>query len=205
MELTRPTTLKLHDFSNESFIQGCYIPYKICDDVIKYFDEHPDRQVSGTILDANDKIADDDSKKKSTDIGFDIVRDKEDTRLLSEYLLYLNLCIREYEHKYARAGLVAEYNIIEGMNLQKYEPGEGFKIWHCERNGLKDQTRCLVFMTYLNDVEDGGTEFMYQKITSPAKKGLTMIWPSDWTHTHRGQISQTHKKYILTGWLNYTK
>ena len=45
---------------------------------------------------------------------------------------------------------------------------------------------------------------MYQKITSPAKKGLTMIWPSDWTHTHRGQISQNHKKYIITGWLNYT-
>ena len=58
---------------------------------------------------------------------------------------------------------------------------------------------------YLNDVEDGGTEFEYQKITSPAKKGLTIIWPSDWTHTHRGQISQTHKKKVITGWLNYRK
>jgi hypothetical protein len=29
-------------------------------------------------------------------------------------------------------------------------------------------------MTYLNDVPDGGTEFKYQKIISPAKKGLTL-------------------------------
>ena len=202
--MVRPTTLKLHDFSNESFIQGCYIPYKICDDVIKYFDEHPDRQVSGTILDANDKIADDDSKKKSTDIGFDIIRDKEDTRLLSEYLLYLNLCIREYEHKYDRAGLVAEYNIIEGMNLQKYEPGEGFKIWHCERNGLKDQTRCLVFMTYLNDVEDGGeTEFLYLKKRIQPKRDRLLIFPAGFTHTHRGNQPISGDKYIITGWLEY--
>ena len=203
--MTRPTTLKLHDFSDESFIHGCYIPDHICDNAIKYFDENPDRQVSGKILDANDNLAVNDSRKKSTDIGFDVLQSKEDSRLLSEYLMYLNLCIKEYEYKYNRAGLIAEYNITEGINLQKYEPGEGYKNWHCERNGLKDQTRCLAFMTYLNDVEDGGTEFMYQKITSPAKKGLTMVWPSDWTHTHRGQVSQTHKKYILTGWLNYTK
>ena len=203
--MTRPTTLKLHDFVDESFIHGCYIPDHICDDLIKYFDEHPDRQLRGTILNEIDVQIEDDSRKKSMDIGFNILQDEEDSRVMSEYLMYLNLFIREYEHKYNRAGLIAEYNITEGINLQKYEPGEGYKNWHCERNGLKDQTRCLVFMTYLNDVEDGGTEFMYQKITSPAKKGLTMIWPSDWTHTHRGQISQTHKKYILTGWLNYTK
>ena len=203
--MIRPSTLTLHDFPEESFIHGCYIPDHICDDLIKYFDEHLDRQLRGTILNEIDVLVEDDSRKKSMDIGFNILQDEEDSRLLSEYLMYLDLFIREYEHKYNRAGLIAEYNITEGINLQKYEPGEGYKNWHCERNGLKDQTRCLVFMTYLNDVEDGGTEFMYQKITSPAKKGLTMIWPSDWTHTHRGQISQTHKKYILTGWLNYTK
>ncbi len=201
--MTRPTTLKLYEFDDSSFVHGCYIPDHICDDAIKYFDEHPDRQIRGTIFNAKDDIVVNDSRKKSMDIGFDILQDEEDSRLLSEYLMYLNLCIKEYEYKYNRAGLIAEYNITEGINLQKYEPGEGYKNWHCERNGLKDQTRCLVFMTYLNDVEDGGTEFMYQKITSPAKKGLTLIWPSDWTHTHRGQISQTHKKYIVTGWLNY--
>ena len=55
-------------------------------------------------------------------------------------------------------------------------------------------------MTYLNDVEDGGTEFKHQDITTPAEKGLTLIWPSGWTHVHRGQISNRKEKYIITGW-----
>ena len=58
-------------------------------------------------------------------------------------------------------------------------------------------------MTYLNDVDDGGTEFLYQKITIPAKKGLTIVWPTQWTHTHRGQISHTKEKRIITGWYNF--
>ena len=62
----------------------------------------------------------------------------------------------------------------------------------------------LVWMVYLNDVEDGGTEFMYQKLKIPARKGLFLMWPSDFTHTHRGIISQTKEKYILTGWLGWT-
>ena len=204
--MTKPTELDLHDFdkyTNCTFIHGCYIPDRICNDLVDYFEKSPHRHVSGKILNDVDNLTVDDSKKKSTDIGFDVLQDEEDNRLLSEYLAYLNLCIKEYEYKYDRAGLMASYGITEGLNLQKYEPNEGYKNWHCERNGIKDQTRCLVFMTYLNDVPDGGTEFMYQKHLSPAKKGLTLIWPSDWTHTHRGQISETTKKYILTGWLNY--
>jgi hypothetical protein len=59
-------------------------------------------------------------------------------------------------------------------------------------------------MTYLNDVEDGGgTEFLNQKLVVHAKKGKTLIWPADWTHTHRGVVSPTQEKYIITGWLNY--
>ena len=58
-------------------------------------------------------------------------------------------------------------------------------------------------MTYLNDVDDGGTEFKYQNITTPAKKGLTLIWPTHWTHTHRGQVSNTKIKYITTGWFDF--
>ena len=40
-------------------------------------------------------------------------------------------------------------------------------------------------------------------ITTPAEKGLTLIWPTDFSHTHKGQITKQHEKYILTGWLGY--
>ena len=64
MELTRPTTLKLHDFSDESFIHGCYIPDHICDNLIKYFDKHPDRQAIGKIYDVDRKESIEDVSKK---------------------------------------------------------------------------------------------------------------------------------------------
>jgi hypothetical protein len=82
-------------------------------------------------------------------------------------------------------------------------PGEGFYEWHCERGGYPASHRVLVYMTYLNDVENGGTEFKFQKIKIDAKKGLTLIWPSDFTHTHRGIISNEEEKYIITGWFSF--
>ena len=206
MELTRPTTLKLHEFADQSFVHGCYISYNICDDLINYFEDNPDKQASGKVYGLGDKLhelIEDDNVKKSMDITF-YASDCEDQAILKDYIYNLDLCIREYEYKYIKAKEMASYSIQESIQLQKYEPGEGFKTWHCERTGISQMTRCLAFMTYLNDVPTGGTDFMYQKITTPAKKGLTLIWPTDWTHTHKGQISQTHKKYIITGWLNYT-
>ena len=59
-------------------------------------------------------------------------------------------------------------------------------------------------MTYLNDVTDeGGTEWMYQDVKLDARKGLSVIWPSDFTHTHRGIVSPTQEKWIATGWFSY--
>ena len=64
-----------------------------------------------------------------------------------------------------------------------------------------DISRHLVFMTYLNDVTDcGETEWFHQKVKIQPRKGLTVIWPPDWTHTHRGIPSPTQTKYIVTGW-----
>ena len=93
-------------------------------------------------------------------------------------------------------------NINEGFNIQHYEPGEGYHGWHTERSAGR-QNREYVFMTYLNDVPDGGTEFYYQELITEAKKGKTLIWPAHYTHIHRGQISKTAEKYIATGWLSY--
>jgi hypothetical protein len=102
--------------------------------------------------------------------------------------------------------------IIKKMNNSNLKPGimyrqgqEKVKVWHCENDfkSMLNYDRCLVFMTYLNDVEDGGTSFKYQNIDMPAQKGLTVMWPAYWTHMHKGIVSDTKEKYIATGWLNY--
>ena len=59
-------------------------------------------------------------------------------------------------------------------------------------------------MIYLNDVHDGGgTHFPQYDYTPKARTGSIALWPAGWTHMHRGQVSNTEKKYILTGWYHY--
>lgn len=127
-----------------------------------------------------------------------------------EWLKYgkiLDNCISLYTEKYPNS-LCCGHSVQEGFAIQYYPPGGGFKIWHCEREtaDLMNVTRHLVFMTYLNDVRDeGGTEFLYQGVKIRADKGLTLIWPADWTFTHRGVVSPTEEKYVVTGWINLMK
>jgi hypothetical protein len=59
-------------------------------------------------------------------------------------------------------------------------------------------------MVYLNTVDDqGGTQFYYQNHIEKPEQGKLLIWPSDWTHLHRGVASPTEKKYIFTGWYTH--
>jgi hypothetical protein len=97
------------------------------------------------------------------------------------------------------------FHIGETPIIQHYKPGGGFKVSHFERSGLSTTTRWLTFMTYLNDIKlKGGTHFDYQDFTAKPEKGKLLLWPSDFTHTHRGIVAPAEDKYIITGWLNFS-
>lgn len=124
-----------------------------------------------------------------------------------KYGSVLQKCLDLYNEKYPKSAC-AGYSTQEGFAVQYYPPGGGFKTWHCERESadLMNVARHLTFMTYLNDVRDeGGTEFYHQTVKIRADKGLTLIWPTDWTFTHRGVVSPTEEKYVVTGWLHLLK
>ena len=58
-------------------------------------------------------------------------------------------------------------------------------------------------MTYLNDVEKGGsTFFKHYDLEIYPQKGVTLIWPAEWTHAHKGNKIISGSKYIITGWMN---
>ncbi len=126
----------------------------------------------------------------------------------------LKVCIEKYKETYIWSDKDQYYyDVLECPNIQYYPPGGGFKIWHYENTWQRDDKqphdttmarRHLVFMTYLNDVTDEGqTEFFYQRRLVAPRKGLTLIWPAGWTHTHRGIPSETQEKYIITGWISF--
>jgi hypothetical protein len=83
--------------------------------------------------------------------------------------------------------------------IQYYPPNGGFKVWHFENQHPSVITRTLVYMLYLNDIENGGTEWLYQNIKLNAVKGDLVIWPAGFTHKHRGVVTNK-EKYIATGW-----
>ena len=114
-------------------------------------------------------------------------------------------CLDAYIDKFKFAGMVARFDdSVDRPLVQKYPKGGAYHAWHTERVDKRTSHRHLVFMTYLNDITDGGeTEFLYQKLKVKPRKGLTLIWPTDWTHTHRGVPSPTQEKYIATGWYSF--
>jgi prolyl 4-hydroxylase len=179
---------------HESFIGQGWISPKLCDELIYNFENKYYKQ-PGAI---GDGVKED--FKKSTDAHLDNM-DNE----IPEYTGELSNIINTYISKYSPYMTdISPYGFIEGCNIQRYSPGEGFYEYHHERGGPGILTnRVLVWMTYLNNVEDGGTEFLYQGIKTEAKKGLTLIWPTDFTHVHRGIISNSRTKYIITGWLSW--
>ena len=117
--------------------------------------------------------------------------------ILGPYRLHLQNCLESYIEKYSHIHKHPHFNVYENVNYQIYEPSEGYYSWHFENFNCG---RVLVFMTYLTNTPNAGTEFVYQNYKSECVKGTTLIWPAYWTHTHRGIISKKHRKEILTGW-----
>lgn len=196
--------IKHHKINNKDFfIKGFFIDKKICQSLINYFEKNKNLHRKGKVEGNSPeyKISD---IKKSTDLS--IPPEHINKLFIKKYFINLNYCLEEYKKIFQFCSLNQyKWKIIELVNIQKYEPKEGFFKWHNERIGMSDlnNKRHLVFMTYLNSLKNGGTEFFHQNLKLEAQQGLTVIWPADWTYTHRGIISTTDTKYIITGWYSF--
>ena len=195
-----------YKLNNNTFMGGWFINNNICDDVIKYFKERKEFGFTkpGQITKKDGNTYVNKKSKISEDFNCNFYKDYTVAERLGGYQKELDKCMQLYRKKYPSTKNISEYGIREPFNIQYYPPGGGFFNYHFERNAeVPTNKRVLVFMTYLNDLKNGGTEFKHQKLKLPAKKGLTVIWPSDWTHTHRGVVSKDEEKYIITGWYSY--
>jgi len=184
-----------------SFINTYKMPLDICDKVIDYYEKNNQKVEAGKLGAKEESRVDKDLKD-----SFDLSITKEQTYELSDYFLRLKKMISEYiEDIKSQHNLDADfgpYTLSNAVNIQKYPKGGGFKFLHFERgHGFKD--REFVFMTYLTDTPNAGTNFPYQNITTECVKGDTIIWPAGFTHPHVGIISNEHEKMIITGWINY--
>lgn len=180
-----------------NFIYTSYIDLNLCDELVAFHNKS-NNKVKGLANKNNDGVVDELIKKS---IDTNLTGD-----LHGKYCEALQKVAMEYIEKYPWCNQYSAWGIFENINIQQYEPNGGYYAWHTERCNANYpfNTRHLVFITYLNDVDDAGeTEFYHQQIKIKPRKGLTVIFPADWTFTHRGIPSPTQEKYIVTGWYGF--
>lgn len=118
----------------------------------------------------------------------------------------LQFCYNDYTDKYS---VLRQDGHIRSntMKMQRTSPGGGYHVWHCEHGPGVFSPRVLVYMVYLNSLDegDGGeTEFLYQRTRIKPEENLMLLWPAGYTHTHRGNPVLADKyKYVVTGWFYY--
>lgn len=187
--------------SLNNFIMGWYVDdTTFCDELINYHNHSDTIKEVGKVglYSTEDK-----EQKESIDSSY-----RPDMLGYFKFGNHLQKAFNLYNEKYPESACVHGYLHLQAFNVQHYPKSGGFKTFHCERfqGDYPNVNRHLAWMGYLNTVTDnGGTEFKYQNLTIKAEKGLILIWPADWTYTHRGVVSMTEEKWIVTGWVHLNK
>ena len=188
--------------SQQTHFIGCWNleNKKLCNEIINLFENNKNLQIQGI----TDKGIDP-KTKKTTDIPVspnDLKKPK--LEILKKYIGELHKCFLDYQNQWPFLKSMLKTVYVPSFNIQKYSRGDHFASLHSERTSLDTLHRLFAWMTYLNDVDDGGqTNFGHYGIKIKPETGKTIIWPAEWTHAHTGEILKSGKKYIVTGWMHF--
>lgn len=215
-------------------IQDNALPDALCDELVRRFEDTPDKRAGGT------GSGIDPAKKLSLDVTIDNLGAFRDVgqavvnHTLGHFADYfvkypffgsvnpvlknnatgeettLTLENRELVDASLMKMIVPNYFRLAGLNILKYKAREGYyRHWHAEvfpDAECEALHRVLFFIYYLNDVAVGGeTEFYFYDLKVAPKKGRLVISPTSFTHTHRGNLPESGDKYILTSWLLFKR
>ena len=90
--------------------------------------------------------------------------------------------------------------------LKRYAPGgnDRFQVHFDSVNEVSD--RYLVFLWFLNDVQQGGeTQFPQLGLKFEARAGRLLVFPPYWMFQHAGLAPLTSDKYILSTYLLFPR
>jgi len=174
-----------------NFIEEYKIPNIICDQFLNYHKKNKEYKTAG-VTGKGEVVKE---IKDSIDVCF---HNGSQEPFILNFFQLLSKYVTEYHHKYNIPTVQTDPVHI----ISYYKKKGGYFNLHYERGVLGKTTRQLVYMLYCNTLKNGGTEFPFQNKILKAIKGTLFIWPSDFTHPHRGVISDKEEKYIVTGWFN---
>ena len=177
-------------------------PFSLCDDLITYFESNVAAQKAGVT-----GLGRDLSAKDRIDISIAPNQlELPGNEVFKTYVNSLFACYKDYLAQWPFLEQIGQNLEMGKFNLGRYQRGQHFQKMHAERSGLGSLHRVLAWMTYLNDVDEGGeTYFDHYDLTIKPRKGVTLIWPAEWTHAHKGNVLLGESKYMITGWLTFTE
>lgn len=174
---------------------------EFCDECIREFEKAVDLGYSRTRLEGEKALP---THKQDRSVDLHLIPSNEKYKSIIQEVsstIYNNY-FSYYQQRFGMLTILPLHT-IDGVKIQKTEPGEGYHVWHCEHVPPKIN-RLLVYTISLNDVDEGGeTEFLYQHFRLKQTKGSLTIFPAGFTHTHRGNPPLSGTKYIMTGWISY--
>ena len=113
---------QLQLYNEKCFIRGWYLNSNICDALIEYFERSNHKFAGSTSTGINKKI------KDSTDCTLG------QSEIRNEYVRELTFVAKEYMKIYPYVNEYSEWGIIERINIQKYEPKQGYYGWHTDHS-----------------------------------------------------------------------
>jgi len=213
---------RMTDYECKDFIAVWekFVPASFCEQLIKWFEHKthghmewtpgPDEVWTGEEEFGEDNDLEDTPISVRGDFQYGNNLRRKDLSVLVNYCndkithqinQFLKSCMGHY---------ITEFGQLDGLpmfssdiKMQKTSAGGGYHLWHYENSGASHASRELVWMIYLNDLEDdegGETEFMYQHRRIKPTVGTVVIFPAGMTHVHKGNTVLKGDKYILTGW-----
>ena len=92
---------------------------------------------------------------------------------------------------------------FEEIRMKMYEPETDYFKEHVDCYNLESCKRFLVMFLYLDDNEEGMTEFPDFKIAIKPKAGRMVIFPPMWNYLHEAKKAISKPKYIIGSYLHY--
>jgi hypothetical protein len=165
---------------------------ELCNEIIELYDKDSEAQTfSGVVKKTNEFIIPKNDEKWNK---IEICLYKELHKNILKYIEKINDRDRDI-------------NIFKNVNLeacnfivQKYETNNDDCIFHNDFHYEKEKYRVMTILWYLNDVEDGETQFLDSYKINP-KMGKLIMFPSYWTHQYR-DLTPKSSKYIIKNWLH---
>ena len=112
-------------------------------------------------------------------------------------------CLSAYRAEFPQLDYIDNGLEFSPWRFKHFPPTYAFDRWHSEHN-LQVADRVLCIILYLSDNECG-TEFMHDSTVIESRMGRAVVFPTFWTHTHRGQLDPLGlDRYIMSTYAHFT-